>query len=270
MNKRVKVNLSILTIFILIIILGVYILTKANPIENNNFEWIKNIRIAHRGIHDNLNIPENSLKAFSESINKNVAIELDVQLTKDNKVVVFHDDDMERLTGKKGKIKDFTYKELLDLKLLDTEETIPMLSDVLTLVNEKVPILIEVKNEGKVGELEERVYEIVKKYKGKIAIQAFNPFVLEWFYKNAKEIPRGQISGSINESNMPFYQKFILRNLLLNFKSKPNFISYEIEYLPNFIVSIQRKMGVPIIAWTVKGINVEELKNKCDNIIFEE
>lgn len=68
--------------------------------------------IAHRGIHNNKDIPENSLLAFKTAVENNYAIELDVQLTKDNVLVVFHDYDLKRMTNKNGLIQDLTYKEL--------------------------------------------------------------------------------------------------------------------------------------------------------------
>ena len=91
----------------------------------------KFIFIAHRGIYNNLNIPENSMKSFKRAINSNVSIELDIHLTKDNKLVVFHDDNLIRMTGTYKKIRKCMYDELKQFNLLSTEEKIPLLSDVL-------------------------------------------------------------------------------------------------------------------------------------------
>ena len=101
--------------------------------------------ISHRGVHDNDKVPENSIEAFKLAIKKGYIIELDVHLLKDNEIVVFHDDNLLRMTGVNKKIKNTTYKELQELKLLDTRYKIPKLIDVLNLVDGKVPLLIELK-----------------------------------------------------------------------------------------------------------------------------
>ena len=75
-----------------------------------------NVIIAHRGVHNNIDIPENSLLAFKEAIKNNLAIELDVQLTKDNVLVVFHDNNLERMTKVNKNICNLTYNELKNIK----------------------------------------------------------------------------------------------------------------------------------------------------------
>ena len=102
--------------------------------------------IAHRGAFDNVSIPENSIKAFQEAIKLGLAVEYDVQLTKDNVLVVFHDDNLYRMTGIDKKIEDVTFDEINKLTLLDTKEHIPTLKDVLNLINNKVFMDIEIKN----------------------------------------------------------------------------------------------------------------------------
>ena len=84
------------------------------------------------------------------------------------------------------------------------------------------------------------------------------------------EIPRGQLAGGYEDSNLKFYEKFLLKNLLLNFKSKPAFISYKAEELPKGIVKSLRKSGTPILGWTItKDSDLDKVYENCDNIIFE-
>lgn len=271
MKKKIIIISSIILGVLLLCLISLFFLTKATPIEDGSLEWIVNTKISHRGLHNKNDIPENSLKAFENSIDKNVVIELDVQLSKDKEVVVFHDYNLERMTGSNKNVDELDYIDILDLKLLNTNEYIPTLKEVLELVDGKVPLLIEIKNEEKVGVLESEVYNIIKNYKGDIAVQAFNPFVLSWFKSNAPEIPRGQLSGSFNDSDLPGYKKFLLRNLLLNFESKPAFIAYEVDYLPKAVVKLQRNRNIPILGWTVKSsTDLEKVKENCDNIIYEE
>ena len=235
--------------------------------ELNN-SWLFETPIAHRGLHDK-QIPENSLSAFKNAINNGYAIELDVRLLSDGTVVVFHDDSLARLTGNDGYVKFLKKSDLEFLRLADSQEKIPTLEEVLKLVDGKTPLLIEIKNQGKIGELESKVIEILKDYKGKFAIQAFNPYVLNYFYKHAPHIPRGHLAGYLKPQSLPFFQKFALKRMLLNKRvSHPDFISYEGKYLPNRFVRKYNKL--PLLAWTIRS-QEEYMKvvKYCDNIIFE-
>lgn len=265
-----KVVLIVGIIFIVVFFGVRFLMTRSKPITDGSLKWIIDKKIAHRGIHNNKDIPENSLKAFEESIKGGYTIELDVQLSKDKKIMVYHDYNLKRVTGLDNDLANLNYEELKKLTLFDTKEEIPTLKDVFKLVDGRTPILIEIKNEGKVGELEKILYKELKEYKGDYAIQAFNPFVLEWFKNNAEEIPRGQLAGGYEDSNLKFYEKFLLSNLLLNFKSKPAFISYKADELPKGIVTSLRKKGTPILGWTItKDNDLDKVYKNCDNIIFE-
>ena len=110
-----------------------------------NLNKYKNSIIAHRGIHDNKLVPENSLKAFKLALETKLTIELDIHLTKDNQLVVFHDDNLKRMTNVNCIIEKLTLSEIKKLNLLNTDEKIPTLEEVLKLVNGKVLIDIEIK-----------------------------------------------------------------------------------------------------------------------------
>ena len=222
--------------------------------------------IAHRGFHDKEN-PENTIGAFNRAIEHGYAIELDVQLLKDGTVVVIHDNKLSRLCGVDKYISSCTLEDLKDLYILDTKYQIPTLKEVLEFVNGKTPLLIEIKNTLKVGELESKTYELLKDYNGEYAIQSFNPFSLEWFKKNAPNILRGQLSSFFKGEDLSFIKKAILKKLRLNKISNPNFISYNAENLPNRYCN---KCKLPVLAWTVRS-QEEYLKviKFADNIIFE-
>lgn len=230
--------------------------------------WLVEDYIAHRGLHDKL-APENSIPAFENAIKKGFPIELDVQLLEDKTVVVFHDSSLSRMTGKDGYVKNLVKEDLKDLPLADTEFTIPTFEEVLKFVNGRTPLLIEVKNSGKVGELESETYKLLKEYKGEYAIQSFNPYVLGWFKENAPQVLRGQLSGSFKGEDLGWFKKFMLKNMFLNKKvSCPNFITYEAKSLP--CNAVKRFKKLPLLVWTVRS-QEEYLKiiKYCDNIIFE-
>lgn len=119
--------------------------------------------IAHRGLHDiNNGIVENSLEAFDLAVQKKYIIELDVQILKDNNIVVFHDNNLHRLTGVNKNISEVTYEEIKDLKLRNTNSYIPKLEEVLNFINGRVPILIEIKNNGKVRKIRGRISKYIR------------------------------------------------------------------------------------------------------------
>ena len=230
--------------------------------------WLVESYIAHRGLHTDT-LPENSLGAFENAIKKGYPIETDVHLLSDGTVVIFHDDSLKRMTDSDGYIKNLTAEELKKYKLAGTEYSIPTLDEFLELVAGRVPVLFEIKNSGKVGELEKALYEKLKGYKGEYAVQSFNPFSLEWFKNNAPEVLRGQLSGCFKNSDLGFFKRLFLKRMALNKKvSEPHFIAYEAKCLPNRYV--RKYKHLPLLAWTVRS--QEEYMHVikfCDNIIFE-
>lgn len=230
--------------------------------------WLLDQPIAHRGLHDK-NSPENSISAFQKAIDQGYPIELDVQLIADGTVVVFHDSSLSRLTDNDGYLKFLNKEDLALLTLSGSKEKIPTFEEVLKFVDGRVPLLVEIKNEGKVGDLEKKVMEFLKDYKGNFAVCSFNPYVLEYFYKHAPEMPRGQVAGFFHGEKLSFFKKHALKRMLLNKKiSHPDFISYEAKRLPNRF--IRKYRDLPLLAWTVKS-EAEYLKvvKYCDNVIFE-
>lgn len=230
--------------------------------------WLVEVPIAHRGYHSK-NIPENSLTAFSKAIEKGYAIELDVQLLSDGTVVVFHDESLARMTGNDGYLKYLRKEDLKALYLKDSKEHIPTFEEVLKLVDGKTPLVIEIKNKHKIGNLEQAVIDMLKNYNGEYAVVSFNPFSLGYFKQHAPQIVRGQTSGSLKNSGLSWLKRTWLKRLKFNAKvSQPHFISYEASELPNRFV--KKYKNLPLLAWTVKS-KEEYLKvvKYCDNIIFE-
>lgn len=237
----------------------------------SNLEFLRKNPIAHRGLFNKEDgIPENSIPAFQRAIENMYPIEIDVHLLKDGNVVIFHDDDLNRMTGLNKKIKDCTYEEIKNLKLNGTEYGIPLLTELLEIVYGRVPILIELKYDRKAGETERALMEIMKNYKGEYAVQSFSPKSLIWFKENFPDIPRGQLSADFKNDRMFIAKKFILRNILLNFLTKPDFVSYSVRSLPNKRVENFRKSGKLVLGWTVRNKEAyDKAKKYCDNIIGE-
>ena len=220
--------------------------------------------ITHRGIHDNINIYENTLEAFKLSIKKGYAIELDVRMTKDKQIVVFHDNNTKRLTKKDLIVEENTYQELNNQNILH----IPLLTEVLELVKGKVPLLIEIKPTKKDYELAPHLMTILNNYEGKYAIQSFNPKVLYWFRKNYPQILRGQLSMKYTKHKISSIKKYILSKMLFNKITKPNFISYKYNELNIEQIKKYKKQNIYVIGWTITNEKeYNHYKKYYDNLI---
>ncbi len=240
--------------------------------NEKDLEFLKGLYIAHRGLHDNeKGIPENSIKAFKEAVKRNIPVEFDVHLLKDGNIVVFHDDNLSRMTGYNKMIKDCTYEEICELRLLDTNEKIPLIEEVLQLIDGKVLIDIELKYDAERGKLEKRLCDFLDNYKGKFIVKSFHPYAVNWFKKHKPEYVRGQLATDYkNEKSLGFIKRFIAKNMLYNFITKPDFIAYDLKALPNKMVETYRKKSCPILIWTIKTHEeLETAKQYGDSYIYE-
>ncbi len=224
--------------------------------------------IAHRGLH-NLDIwaPENSAEAFRRAVEKGFAIELDVHVTKDNYVAVFHDDNLKRMTGVDKEIAETTMAELRQLRLQNTSERIPTIQEVLKIVNGRVPLLIELKGSiTHIGRLERALRYSMKNYKGFWAVQSFNPLRLNWFKKNMPKIPRGMLITKPEDFKMriascPFVWKLLVR---------PQFLSYDIKCMTMDKMMIAIANDCLLLTWTIRSKEVlVEAEKFSDSVIFE-
>lgn len=220
-------------------------------------DFLKNIIIAHRGIFDNKKVIENTINAFKKAINKGYTIELDLHLTKDNKIVVFHDDKLDRLTKSKGLIKDKTFEELKKLKLLNTDSYIPSLEEVLTLVDGKVPLLIELKDDRKDHDLEKEVIKLLDNYKGLFAIQSFKPSTIVYFRIFRNKYIRGLLMSPKSCIKYKSLRKIILCD--------PDFINVNKTLLSNR--KIKKFYGIKL-AYAIDKKEIDKYKGKCDNIVY--
>ena len=225
--------------------------------------------IAHRGLHRaDRSVPENSLAAFRDAAENGYAIELDVHLTADDRVVVFHDDSLRRVCGVEQDVEALTWRELRDLRLDGTGEHIPMLSDVLAEIRGRVPIVLELKTSPRRRELCERTWELLRAYNGDYCIESFDPRIVRWWRLNAPGVLRGQLSCTreqFGESATPV-QAFFLSRLLCNFLGRPQFIAYGLDGRKPLLVRLVEKMGAMRFCWTS-----HDWKNEVSNdaVIFE-
>ncbi len=258
-------------LLIIVIIIGLYLLFIL-PSRNKRINAFIGTRYAHRGLH-NAEVPENSMAAFRRAVEYGFGIELDVRLSKDGELVVFHDDELQRMVGIHGSTTDYTAAELAEMKLLGTEETIPKFSDVLSMVDGQVPLLIEIKETATEKDVAPALAMLLRSYRGAYIVESFNPLSLGRFAKVNSSVPRGILSQNYlkyPEFKAPLY--FILQYLLLNRICRPSFVAFQKNHTkknPSF--HLCRLMGAATFAWTVKSEEEEKeaFKNGFDTVIFE-
>ena len=225
---------------------------------------------AHRGLHGG-KIPENSLAAFRAATEAGYGIELDVQLSKDGEVVVFHDESLLRVTGCDASLYSKTSSELSELALCDTEEKIPTLREVLSLVDGRVPILVEIKSDHAVFDVCRKTAEILDGYTGAYMIESFHPLAVNWFRKNRPLVVRGQLSARLFEMGKRTPSMFLVQNLLLNFLARPDFVAFDYRHKNRYSFALCRFFHRPYtVAWTVKTVEALKASRKFDGIIFED
>lgn len=211
---------------------------------------------AHRGLHDNLSdAPENSIKAFRKAMDAGFGIELDIQLTKDDIPVVFHDDTLERICGTNGNVRDYTYEELQQFQLCNSKEHIPRLEEVLELVDGKVPLIVELKVEWTDTSLCPIAGKLLEAYRGQYCVESFNPLAVWWFRKNCPEVVRGQLAEAfLKGEEYKGFLYFVLQHLLMNFLSRPDFVAYNHKHYHMLSRKICHKFfGSIAVAWTIKS-----------------
>ncbi len=227
-----------------------------------NLDFITNNMIMHRGFFDNERIVENTIKAFKKANSNNHPYEFDVRLTKDEKVIVFHDDTLKRLSGINKKVSDMTYDELKDIKLLNIG-SIPLLEDVLKLDN-KNGIMIEIKNDDNNMLIVDKVLELLKDYKGKYSIISFNKNTLKYIRTKNKDIVLGLLIGLRKEKPFEgFSNKFFIKTF------KPDFLSVNKRNIDYKYIKKYKKNN-PVLIWTIKTReDFTKYKDKGTSLVLE-
>ncbi|MBR4026881.1 MAG: glycerophosphodiester phosphodiesterase [Lachnospiraceae bacterium] len=231
------------------------------------------VHYAHRGLFDNhSDAPENSLPAFQKAVDAGYGIELDVQLSKDKKLVVFHDATLKRMCGVKGNVWDYTLEELKQLKLASSNETIPTFEEFLSVVDGKVPFILEFKLDVAQTKVCELANEALKNYKGTYCIESFHPLALMWYKKHRPDVVRGQLSEEFFRQEK--YKRkpvlMLVSYLLTNCVTRPDFIAYNHKHADNISRRICRHLGALSVTYTVKSkAEYEQVKNKFDLFIFD-
>ena len=250
--------------------------------------------IAHRGLFHpkHANRAENTLPSFEFAVKKHTSFELDVHLTKDNKLAVIHDDSLGLHAIDKNIVKDDREQKIINTKIKDLtlDEINQVTQNLLTHIdyrNFKTFILVEIKAGGSdskeyIANLCKATYETLKNFKNEstrvlYAIQPFHPYVLNWFAKNAPEVLRGFLSKNFSAHHLQGEPKgvsgYLLGNLYTNFLARPDFIAYEYKEGIEESLGLKqyRKLYNPyVFCWTIRDkALMNKLANKYDAFIFD-
>ena len=235
--------------------------------------------IAHRGYHDaGSGIFENTRAAFKAAIDAGYAIELDVQLSADGHAMVFHDYEMSRLTDETGPIRIRTRDALTQIGLKGSDETIPTLPEILSLIAGRVPVLIETKDQDgamgpDIGPLEQSVANALNDYAGPVAVMSFNPHSIIRLAALAPDVPRGLVTCHFPAEHWPLLNEKTrsrLRAIPDYGRAAASFISHRHDDLSNPRIADLRATGARIICWTIRSPEAEaEARKVADNITFE-
>ncbi len=232
------------------------------------------VYIAHRGLFNNEDIVENSLLAFKKAKENGYGIELDVQMTSDGKLVVFHDESLNRICGIDKNLRDCSYDELLSYNLLNTNDKIPLFKDVLDILDRNVPLIVEIKSEGDSIKTCDEAAELLKSYDLNYTMESFSPIVVLHLRKKYKEIIRGQLAYNMlkdENEHSSLWAKFRCTYLLNNYLTRPDYVAYDIKNMGNLSFRIISKLYKgECVAWTIKNKEqLEESRKYYQQFIFD-
>jgi len=184
---------------------------------------------------------------------------------------VFHDDDLKRACGIDARVDAYSFEELQKFSLFETQEKIPLFTDVLNTIDGRIPMIVELKSGGDWKTLCPKTLELLTTYKGDYCVESFHPLLVRWFYLHAPQILRGQLSEAarFSRKGLPLYQAIMMSRLFTNILTHPQFIAYRVG--PKCLsVRLSECLGSMRVAWTARPTDDHaKLTRSNDAIIFE-
>ena len=267
----------IIILIILAVLFLLYLLCLRCRRGHADWAHFRQWRYAHRGLHNKeKGIPENSMAAFKLAAANGFGAELDVHLMKDGNLAVIHDASLLRTAGADVLIEDLTAEELENYRLEGTEQRIPLLEDVLPLFVDRAPLIVELKAErGNTEALAAAACKVLDKYKAEYCVESFDPRCLMWLWQNRPDVIRGQLSENFtahgDAQHLPGGVRWILTNLLLNVRTRPDFIAYRFEDRANLSLRLCRGFyRVQEASWTVRDRETMEKAEAAGNLVIFE
>lgn len=232
--------------------------------------WLREVPLAHRGLHDGRERPENSLAAFAAAAEAGYGVELDVMLSRDRVPVISHDPTLERSADRPDRIADLTVAELAAVTIGGTREHVPTLASALAVLR-RVPVMVEVKQPAlRAGALEAAIAPVLDAHPGPVCVASFNPASLRWFRRRRPAAVRVLTAGPIDGVRLPRVVRRRLTELKEVRSVAPHAVSYDLTALPNGPCDAWRGRGGVLVTWTADSPSaLARARELADNVIFE-
>lgn len=233
-------------------------------------EWLREVPLAHRGLHAEPAVPENSLAAFAAAAERGYGVELDVMLSRDRVPVISHDATLERGAGRPERVDDLTVAQLAAITLGDSDERVPTLAAALKELT-AVPVMVELKQPKlRAGDLERAVAPLLDDHPGPWCVASFNPASVRWFRRNRPDAVRVLTAGGLDGAKLPGALKRRLTELRDLPSVAPHAVSYDLDSLPNEACTAWRSRGGVVVTWTAEDeAGLAKAREMADNVIFE-
>jgi glycerophosphoryl diester phosphodiesterase len=238
------------------------------------FAWLVERPIAHRGLHNKRTIIENTESAFAAAIKSNYAIECDVQLSADGEAMVFHDNELDRITEANGPVKTLSTKELKRVKLKSTKDRMQTLAELLEQVDGRSTLVVELKSLWDDNDaLAKRAIEVLQGYDGPCCLMSFDPTLVACLREISPQTVRGIVADRTTHPSykgLPLAKRYAMRTFGHLAQTQPHFVSYNWRELPFEPVTEIRKAGHPVITWTLRSKEeAAQALRYCDQVTFE-
>lgn len=221
---------------------------------------------ANRGLHGSRHV-ENSRAAVEAAVSHGYGVKVDVQFSLDGLAYVIADPTIDRMTGEPGQVRHLSGSHLAAVRLRGSDENIPLLKEILSIVAGRAPVLVELKTiEGHVSQLCVAVRHAIEGYRGEAAVMSLHPEVPRWFASHGSRISRGLMLSD----NSLYAKETGSEQIKAMWRARPEFLAIDIDDLPNRFAQRQRNRGIPVLAWTVSSAEQQATAADCaDQIIFE-
>lgn len=228
--------------------------------------WLTARPIAHRGLHDAARgIHENSISAFRAAIEAGYAIECDIRLSADRVPIVFHDAELDRMTGASGLLHQSQASDLSRLRLKSGADGLPTVAELLELTAGRVPLVVEMKgvdaaSDAGFGDL---LRPLLEAYRGPLALMSFDHWLIDEASTLSEMVPVGLTAEGTRAETLAVHREA--------FGERCSFSSYNVHHLDNsFVRWVREEKHLPVISWTVRTEeDVAESGRFADQITFE-
>ena len=237
-----------------------------------DLDWLIARPVAHRGLHDQKSVIENTPSAFAAAIAGRYGIECDLQISGDGEAMVYHDDVLGRLTEGAGRLDAMTAAELKRVEFKGTADRMITLGELCDFVAGRAALLIELKS-PRAGDrrLVARAAEVLSGYAGSAAVMSFEPRQVADLRMIAPRLPRGMAVRKHTWRDASAAPKRAIAALASALASRPQFLAYSVADLPALLPTVTHNLlAMPLLAWTVRSADERQRAARyADQMIFE-